>query len=101
MTTLDNTTAITEETTREELLELIETLVGKVEDLTLKLETKGTGRKEAVLNLLREGYNNIDSIAEAIGINNKNVSSQLTYLRKEGHVILSYKLDGKQVLEMR
>lgn len=88
------TTNITEETTREELLEIIEIL-------TKKLELKGNGRKESVLKLLNDGFNSIQSIAEEIGITSKNVSSQLTYLRQDGYKIISYRDGGKSVLEMR
>ena len=90
-----------EEMTKEELLEVISALTDKVDNLTHKLETKGSGRKEQVLKLIQEGYNTITDIADEIGINNKNVSSQLTYLRKEGYKIISYRLDNKTHVELR
>lgn len=76
--------------TKAELIELVEKLQ----------EAKGKGRKEAVLNLLKEGYDSIDSIAEQLGITSKNVSSILTALRKNGNYILSLRVGGNSVLKL-
>ena len=48
---------------------------------------KNPGRKEDVLEILRKGPASILEIAEKLNIQSKNVSSQLSYLRKEGWVI--------------
>ena len=97
----DNNSPKVEDMSKEELINVINGLMDKVEDLTTKLETKGTGRKEAVLKLLMEGATSITSIAGTLGITNKNVSSQLSYLRKEGHTIISYRLNNESHLELR
>lgn len=65
---------------KEELLEL-------VISLNEKLESKSKGRKGEVLQILKErGPINIQDIAKELGISNKNVSSQLTYLREEYNI---------------
>ena len=71
-------------------------------EYVLKLQesrTNGTPRKAEVLALLEEGPKGIDEMAETLGISEKNVSSQLTYLRKDGYTIMGYtdKESGKQV----
>lgn len=44
-----------------------------------------TGRKEEVLMVLKEkGHISVAGLAVAIGINERNISSQLTYLRHDG-----------------
>lgn len=48
---------------------------------------RGPGRKDDVLALLQSGPYGILEIAEKLGINSKNVSSQLSYLRKDGYII--------------
>jgi len=62
------------------------------------LKSKGSRKKE-VLSLLRKGMNNIEEIAGKVGIKEKNVSSILSYLRKDlsskGEGILSVKYDNK------
>ena len=64
------------EMNKEELLALV---------MELK-EKKGEGRKDQVLAIIkREGKVSIGDIAEEIGISDRNVSSQLAYLRKDGH----------------
>lgn len=62
--------------------------------------TKSIGRKDQVLQCLRSGINTIDSIAEHLGINSKNVSSQLTYLRKDGHMIYSIRFNNVTTLKL-
>lgn len=87
---------------KEELVEMIVKL--KMANEKLK-STKKTGRKEEVLALLEAGVNSIDAIAAEMSITNKNVSSQLCYLRKdlakENRTIISYKLGGKNIVELR
>ena len=62
--------------------------------------SKSIGRKDQVLQCLRSGINTIDSIAEHLGINSKNVSSQLTYLRKDGHMIYSIRFNNVTTLKL-
>lgn len=79
--------------TRDELIEL-------ALQLGQKVEVKTTGRKEQVLNCLRSGVVSIDQIAKELGINNKNVSSQLTYLRKDGYMIYSIRMNNMTTLKL-
>ena len=60
-------------------------------DLTQKLESSSKdGRKSQVLSLLREFTSiSILEIASKLNISTKNVSSQLTYLRSDGHQIFT------------
>ena len=48
---------------------------------------RGPGRKDDVLAILQAGPAGILEIAEKLNINSKNVSSQLSYLRKDGYII--------------
>ena len=73
------------------LNEIHETDAAIIIDLTVKLESSSKdGRKSQVLGLLRE-YQTISilEIASKLNISTKNVSSQLTYLRSDGHQIFT------------
>jgi biotin operon repressor len=52
-----------------------------------KQPARPAGRKDAVLAILKQGPAGIQEIADAIDISTKNVSSQLSYLRKDGYII--------------
>ena len=73
------------------LNEIHETNQNIILDLTLKLEASSKdGRKSQVLSLLREFTSiSILEIASKLNISTKNVSSQLTYLRSDGHQIFT------------
>ena len=74
-------------------------LINIIVELQARPAAKSDGRKEEVLRVLKErGPISIMDIAEAIGISTKNVSSQLTYLRKDGHAIAT-KSDGRKFIE--
>ena len=45
---------------------------------------KGGGRKEEVLNMLKEGVYSIKELGVEIGISSRNVSSIVSYLRDDG-----------------
>jgi biotin operon repressor len=75
--------------------ELIETIRDLEEKLARK---KGDGRKEEVLALLKTAPHSIYEMAEKLDISNKNVSSQLCYLKKDGHRIAT-NADGQKFLE--
>lgn len=67
-------------------------LIAEIESLKSQLaEAKSgssTGRKDQVLQVLREhGHISVQKIAKLVGITDKNVSSQMTALRKAGHAI--------------
>ena len=79
----------------DELIAHVAECYNKIDNLTLQLESvtnrvgrKPDGRKTEVLDLLKKNDSiTIVEISERIGITTKNVSSQLTYLRQEGHNI--------------
>lgn len=85
--------------TKEEMMAKIAELEGQV--TTLK-EAKTDGVKEQVLRLLNEGANSIEEIAETLGKTSKNISTNLTYIRKElaeqGKTIVSYRKDSRTYL---
>ena len=70
-------------------------------DLQVKLESSSKdGRKSQVLALLREHKTiSILEIAQSLNISTKNVSSQLTYLRSDGHAIFTDPNGRKMLVE--
>jgi predicted transcriptional regulator len=77
-----------------------EELINVIVELQAQQAAKTSGRKDEVLKVLQEqGPIDILGIAEAVGISTKNVSSQLTYLRKDGHRIAT-KSDGRKFIEV-
>lgn len=74
--------------TVEELLARVATLEAEKQALASKVMEAKPGRKSEVLDYLQKhGHVRVSSIAAALGISERNVSSQMTYLRKEGHSI--------------
>jgi biotin operon repressor len=76
----------------DELISHISECYNEIDNLTLQIKIKAgrksDGRKTEVLDLLKNNDSiTIVEISERIGITTKNVSSQLTYLRQEGHNI--------------
>ena len=70
--------------TKEELISVIISL----EEQIAKMKTaKDVGRKGEVLAMLQTGRFTIAELASGLGISDKNVSSQLSYLRKDGWLI--------------
>lgn len=64
----------------------------------MKME-KGDGRKEQVRQLLEErGRLSIKEMAEILQTSDKNISSQLSYLRKMG-IKIATSCDGKKFIE--
>jgi len=56
--------------------------------VTETVEVKKSGRKDEVLAILKQhGHVSVGFIARTVGINERNVSSQLTYLRRDGYRI--------------
>ena len=82
--------------TKDELIAII----NKLQQEKVNHSTKAAGRKDQVLQCLRSGINTIEAIADHIGINSKNVSSQLTYLRKDGHMIYSIRFNNVTTLKL-
>ena len=72
-------------------------------ELQLKLEASSKdGRKSQVLDLLRKhASNSILEIASKLNISTKNVSSQLTYLRSDGHQIFTDPNGRKCLFELK
>lgn len=95
-------TVETVEMSKEEMLAKIAELEGKV--TTLK-EAKTDGVKEQVLRLIESGFNTIEDIADELEKTSKNISTNLTYIRKElaesGKTIVSYRRDNKTYLSIQ
>ena len=73
------------EMNKSEMMEMIERLKKENDVLVKKIGSKEKGRKEEVLELIREkGKISIKEMGEVIGISERNISSQLSYLRKDG-----------------
>lgn len=82
-------------------------LINEIQRLRAQLKTERSslnkpGRKAQVLSILQNATKpmSIVQIANEIGISTKNVSSQLTYLKSDGHSIISDS-NGKKVLSTR
>ena len=78
------------EMTREEVsVTDLQKRIAELETLLVEAKSNGTtGRKEQVLAALKEhGHITVQRISKIVGISDKNVSSQLTALRKAGHAI--------------
>ena len=74
--------------TVEELMARVATLEAEKDALTSKVLEAKPGRKSEVLEYLQKnGHVRVSKIAVALGISERNVSSQMTYLRKDGHCI--------------
>ena len=91
---MTNLMSMTKSNLMEEVIRLRYELANKVQPV------KAAGRKEQVLNCLRAGVTTIDQIANELGINSKNVSSQLTYLRKDGYMIYSIRMNNMTTLKL-
>ena len=95
-------TVETVEMTKDEMLARIALLENNVE--TLK-EAKTDGVKEQVMRLIESGFNNIEDIATDLNKTSKNISTNLTYIRKElaetGQTIVSYRKDNKTYLSIQ
>jgi DNA-binding transcriptional ArsR family regulator len=76
--------------------EMEETLTCLEERLCVAKKTV-EGRKEQVLKILKEGPIMVGAIAKRLGISARNVSSQLSYLRKDGYEIATSST-GKKML---
>lgn len=70
--------------TKEELINIIK---GLEEQIAKMKNSKDLGRKGEVLAMLQTGRFTIAELSAALNISDKNVSSQLSYLRKDGWLI--------------
>jgi biotin operon repressor len=86
----------------EELNEMIEELEGMLVCLEERLSKKvivKEGRKDEVLNLLKEkGRISVKDLGKLIGISERNISSQLSYLRKDG-ILIGTDSKGRKFIE--
>jgi len=76
------------EMTKSELMEVVDELENMlicIEGKLCKYKGVKEGRKEEVLKILKEHGNiKVGDIAKLVGISERNVSSQLSYLRRDG-----------------
>ena len=80
--------------------ELIAVLIAQTEEINKVKDAIG-GRKLQCLKILQaEEHTTVMAIAAKIGISARNVSSQLTYLRKDGYAIATDSL-GRKFLETK
>ena len=90
------------ELTLKEALEVIGQMEEVLACLEVRLSThkiKPEGRKEQVLKCIIKGdHVSVAAMAERIGISARNISSQLTYLRKDGYAIATDSI-GKKFIE--
>ena len=70
--------------TKEELIIKTTELEAQIEKMT---KSKEVGRKGEVLEILQTGRFTIKELSVQLNISDKNVSSQLSYLRKDGWLI--------------
>lgn len=90
--------------TRDDLISLLEsengeTFFEELKKASMAKGEKGGVRKGQVLELLKErGKVSILDMAEALGVSSKNISSILSYLRKDG-VRIGTTSDGKKFIE--
>lgn len=81
------------------LVEEYECLLTWLESKISSVRVKPEGRKSEVLKILTSaGHITVDAISQRIGISARNVSSQLTYLRRDGYAIATDSL-GRKFLE--
>ena len=97
---VSNTTELKSMTKDELIASCIEyeNLLLSLEEKISTVKVKPEGRKSQVLDILKTGHVTVEAIAQRIGISARNVSSQLSYLRKDGYAIATDSL-GKKFLE--
>ena len=91
---------IKKETTKEMTIEEMKARLVELEAANVRLEAAKTdGVKEQVLRLIESGFNTIESISAELDKTSKNISSNLTYLRKDlaesGRTIISQRINNK------
>jgi len=94
--------------TKEELMTKVKELeeyANDVEEVLACLEERLSnhkkikpGRKQQVLDILKQGPIHVGAIAKRLGISSRNVSSQLSYLRKDGYDIATSSTGKKMLL---
>lgn len=97
---ITNTKELTD-MTKAELIEAAieyENLLLHLEEKISRVKVQPEGRKSQVLQILKTGHVTVAAISTRIGISARNVSSQLSYLRKDGYAIATDSL-GRKFLE--
>ena len=80
-------------------VEEYECVLSYLEDRLCGHKIKSEGRKSQVLEILKSaGHISVAAIATRMGISARNVSSQMTYLRRDGHAIATDSI-GRKFLE--
>lgn len=66
--------------------------------------TKRVSTKTKIMTLIKGGYNTVEILAEKLEISRKNVSSNLTYIRREiakdGLTLTSEKRNGQTIINL-
>ncbi len=75
----------------------IDALRKRVDELKSKSKI---GRKQQVLAILNTGETTMTFISSHLDISKKNISSILTYLRREGHSIKTHRLGKEHVVQI-
>lgn len=102
MTTNTNTPTLSEllalENPSETLSSLNKTQLTELLTTSITLiQTPRDNRKSEVLRLITERPHTIQELADALNTTTKNISSQLSYLRKDNHTIMNDPLGRKFV----
>ena len=88
--------------TKAEIIKHLNKLNDKVERLE---STKSDSVKIQVKDLIDSGYNCIEDIAEELGKTSKNISTYLTYIRrdlkKDRKTIVSYRMNNKTYISIQ
>lgn len=70
-------------------------IIAELNKVQTKLKSGQTSKKDQVMDCLENGIQTIQDVAKELNISDKNVSSNLTYLRedlkKDGKTIISFK----------
>jgi biotin operon repressor len=82
----------------ESLKEINVKLLEEIRILKEKLSNNNLNRKDVVLQLIKDGFDTSDAIAEELGITKKNVASILTGLRNDGNHIHTIKVNKQNIL---
>jgi len=92
---------MSKELTREELLAILEEKDNELEKLK---SSTGQTMPTRVLNLIESGYRTIEELATELNTNSRNISSNLTYIRRDlkpqGKWLVSSKIDGATYLKI-
>jgi biotin operon repressor len=74
--------------------------IEKQETRTTVSKKSSVGRKQQLLDILKTGLTNMSSVCEKLDVSRKNVSSLLTYLRADGHIILTKRASGVTTINL-